>query len=185
VNLRYYTRKELDDAAALRPPGYLDEMMKAAVSKDAARVTFDTEHPAYVALEERYRGEPKIDVRRLRNVPLDPRTLEPAASDDAAEWGPKRWEELHRFCLSPQCTSAAALAEYVKAFAAKIPCGVCRAGLVTFARAHPPGQAADPFEWSWQLHEVVNAKLAKPAVTLDAARALWSTAAPETPPSSR
>jgi hypothetical protein len=173
MTLRYYTRKELAAAAALRPPGYLEEMMLAAVSEGGDRVTFDTEHPAYLALEERYRTAEKIEVWRRRTVLLDAVTLQPVAGADAKEWGPKLWGELHRFCLTAEARDPEKLTAHVGELRRRLPCGECRAGLREWLAEDPP-DASDPFAWSVRLHNWVNAKpsLNKPQLSVEEARAI-------------
>jgi hypothetical protein len=172
VNHKRYTLAEVDAATKIRPPGYRDTLMRAIVDRDGDWLTFDTEHPAFVELRERHKADAKVPVRRLRNVLLDARTLAPVAPDDAAVWGPKRWAELHTFART---ATPETLAAFVRDFRRKIPCGECRGGLTAFCKANPPEQADDAFVWTWALHEAVNAKLRKPGVTLEAARARWAT----------
>lgn len=165
-----YTPAEVDAAAAARPAGYRDDLMRALVKRDADWITFDADHPAYAELQERHKTDTKIPVKRRRTVELDPGNLTPAAMPDPKVWGPKRWAELHAFALT---ATPGELAEYLKYFRVRVPCGTCRGHLTAFLRANPPGQAPDPFAWSVDLHNTVNAKIGKPTITVEQARARW------------
>lgn len=181
MNTGYYTRDELAEAAKLRPPGYLEELMRAAVAEDADRVTFDKDNPVYVELKKRYAGQPTIEVWREEEIVVDPNTLEPLTiTSDPAEWGPPKWEQLHRFTLTDDARDPVKLAAFVEGWRRSIPplgCS-CRADLNAYLKDHPP-DAADPFGWGFGLHDVVNAKLKKKQWTMEEARAAWATPQPD------
>lgn len=81
------------------------------------------------------------------------------------EWGPALWREIH--------TKTDADAAYVASVARRLPCGECRRGWLWFVKEYPPVFGEGWWEWTWQAHNYVNAKLSKPVMTLDDARRLW------------
>jgi len=87
-----------------------------------------------------------------------------------APWGPAKWKELHDTARAGLITPA-----WLERYSAGIPnnpCG-CRNHWRSVLAAHPLPETAcadAQFAWSWQLHNAVNAKLGKPALTLDEAR---------------
>ena len=51
-------RAWLEERATRRPPGYLEDMLAAAVAQSADAVTFDTDGEAWRALQAKYLGVP-------------------------------------------------------------------------------------------------------------------------------
>jgi hypothetical protein len=168
----HYTTAEIDAVLKVRPPDYRDRLFEARLRRQGDWHTFDADHPAYAALQERHKGDEKIPVRRRKRVSLPDRQF--PAMPDPAVWGPQRWSELHRFALA---ATPAAVAEFVKRWGRRVPCGTCRGHLNQYVRANPPEAAADAFAWSVDLHNTVNGHLERPTMTVEAARALWSAAA--------
>lgn len=103
--------------------------------------------------------------------PVDSVAMQPMAPPDSAKWGPEKWRKLHRFCLTPDARDAEKLAAFVAAFRQEVPCGTCRSHLVEFEKRSPP-DPADPFGWSVGLHNHVNARLAKPLLSVEEAGAI-------------
>lgn len=82
-----------------------------------------------------------------------------------AVWGPKLWAELHATLDADPAWDAA--------FAARLPCGECKAGWLQILKETPPVYGAGRFLWTFEAHNNVNAKLGKPLMTLAEARARW------------
>jgi hypothetical protein len=78
--------------------------------------------------------------------------------------GPKLWAEMH--------TKTDADAAYVKSVTRRLPCGECKSWFVAYLKEHPP-RFDDWFRWTWECHQAANAKLGKPLLTIDEARARW------------
>ena len=53
MKTKTFTREKMDEWAKNRDDGYLDRMSAAIVSQDETDITYDTEHPAYVAEKQR------------------------------------------------------------------------------------------------------------------------------------
>jgi hypothetical protein len=101
-------------------------------------------------------------------VPPDEARLSTAAREDQ---GRHAWETLHRHALADRVS----LAWISAAFEPLIPrygC-TCLSDWRTLLAAHP-FRGEDPFAWSVDVHNAVNAKLGKPQLTVDAARSVWS-----------
>ncbi len=81
------------------------------------------------------------------------------------------WEALHRRALSwgDGGDDSAWLVANVNA---RVPCGDCRAHWAKVLREIPV-RWCDYFAWSVEAHNAVNARLGKPILTLDDARARW------------
>jgi hypothetical protein len=52
----FFSHAAIADHAATRGAGYLPSLMQAAVATTDRGVTFDTEHPAWIALDRQYRA---------------------------------------------------------------------------------------------------------------------------------
>lgn len=82
------------------------------------------------------------------------------------------WDELHS---RPWQRDADPGRErlWLRAFGERIPCGSCWEHYTAWLAATPPdvSDADRYFEATWALHESVNAKLGKPGLALDEARA--------------
>lgn len=84
---------------------------------------------------------------------------------------PNPWAVLHRRALAFRVTT-----QWLREWERTIPCGECKEEWKRLKGANP-FRAADQFAWSVEAHNAVNAKLGKPPVTVDAARAEWTAAA--------
>jgi muconolactone delta-isomerase len=91
------------------------------------------------------------------------------AADRMKAEGPALWAEWHRRALARAGDDSG----YLRSLAQRLPCGQCRADFVAILAAHPP-RWDDYFAWTVEVHNDVNTRLGKPAVTVEAARILWS-----------
>lgn len=173
MNHRTLFHPELADLAAMRPAGYMDELMQCAVSRDADGVTFDTEHPKWLELKERHKNDRQHRVRR--NVPLETILAKPPApAKDADKWGPPLWAKIHTFALTPEAKEPGKLLAFMNDVRRELPGGCsCRGALRKYLRDVPPDES-DPFAWSVGLHNVVSRKLGKPQMDLADARRVHS-----------
>lgn len=81
--------------------------------------------------------------------------------------GRNAWQFIHGLRILTE--------ELLLEFVSMIPiygCG-CSEFYHQWADRNPPPIGEDPFEWSWRLHNAVNAKLERAAVSLDEAMAIW------------
>lgn len=96
-----------------------------------------------------------------------------ALSAQMASLGPQMWAELHKRSLKPLVTTTPPELVWLSTvWAAQLPCGDCKMFLANFLRANPP-DFASYFPWTVKLHNAVNAKLNKPQLTEEQARAIW------------
>jgi len=95
-------------------------------------------------------------------------------------WGPNLWGTLHLVCLAGSITS-----EFVQEFAKVIPCPMCAAHFTEMIKENPLPDSDDPsvlFEWSVQVHNIVNERIGKPIFTVEDAAKRWLTrSVPEQP----
>lgn len=85
--------------------------------------------------------------------------------------GPELWKQLHtRAKVTPTDPKAEML--FLQQFATQLPCGECKQFYTNYLVSNPPN-FADYQGWMIGLHNAVNAKLNKPQMAVDAARALW------------
>lgn len=73
--------------------------------------------------------------------------------------GPPLWADLHATAAAGQLTP-----EWLEEFAARIPCGICRAHWLEMLKTHPP-RYDDQYAWSVEVHNIVNVRLGKPIWT--------------------
>lgn len=87
--------------------------------------------------------------------------------------GPLLWAELHRWALTADLAN---VTDWLKAFAMRLPCGTCRQHWREMLNRTPPHLSSNDalFAWTVERHSEVSAKLGKPTLTIDEARALWS-----------
>jgi hypothetical protein len=149
--------------AAQRPPEWLAELEACVVKRDAKAVWVDVELPAWGAMWQKYRGYvPAFDLES-RRARMDRMREEFRARRD--ERGRRAWAVLHTEGIGKNETW---LAEWEKS----IPCGECRQGYRVIKAELPPTFPLPP-EWTWALHNAVNAKLNKPTFTLEQAAQRW------------
>jgi hypothetical protein len=102
---------------------------------------------------------------KLEAAPKAEQKPEPAQPPQAS-YGPPLWKELHEQALSGSLPN-----EWLAAFEARLPCGVCRQHWREMLADLPP--QPDFFAWSVAIHNGVNRKLGKPELTLTQAAAIW------------
>lgn len=81
------------------------------------------------------------------------------------DWGPDAWKRLH--------TAKDADASWLRSFTANVPCGECKTHWREVLAAHPPVYGDGWFDWTVVAHNVINVKLGKPLMTVEAARSKW------------
>jgi len=94
--------------------------------------------------------------------------------------GPKLWEEFHRFFLRLRSKGLAEteVLQWLARFQARLPCGRCRSHfreiMSRMPYLHSPPYR-DPFDWSVDIHNAVNAICdpPKPQMTYEAAQERW------------
>jgi hypothetical protein len=96
--------------------------------------------------------------------------------------GPKRWAELHRRAMSGWINPSEMA--FVITLADGMGACTCRGEWRTLLKRMPPDLSSPEayFAWSVAVHNAVNLRLGKPPLTLEAARAKWSTSPATTPP---
>lgn len=104
----------------------------------------------------------------------------PAPSADAVaaskrklmdQLGPKLWADWHTRALTHRGDDTA----YLTTLGRNLPCGECAQHYAERLATHPPrfsDPAFDYFTWTVDFHNAVNARLGKPPMTVEAARAL-------------
>lgn len=91
--------------------------------------------------------------------------------DAMAILGPQMWEKLHQRL---PVTDVQAEMKWLSDWAAQLPPSCdCKSSLANFLRANPP-DFVNYFAWTVKLHNAVNAKLNKPQLTEEQARAIWT-----------
>lgn len=100
---------------------------------------------------------------------------------DPNVWGPVTWDVL--FTLSLRCASThfAELSTLYRLLEHVLPCPSCRRSYIVTRKALVAPTAADPdscVRWLWSVHDVVNQKLGKVCITLDALRLKHATLSP-------
>jgi hypothetical protein len=161
-----FDRKLLAECAKQRPADYLPRLMRARLSETPSAVTVDAEHPEYVALLVEHRQ--RYDVTKLLGLA---RLAPPVAMPDWPSRARTLWREFHLVALT--AADPATFAGYVRrSFTPRVPCGECKQNWLPILEQMPPEAATDPFAWSWQAHNIVNAHLGKPEISLEEARRL-------------
>lgn len=146
----------LEERIASRPPGYADELAPAIVERTDTEIVIDDEHPAFIALKEKYAPTP-----------------EQIAAQEAAHqaWLLTRYREL----WSDLHTRRDWTAEKMERFTSLVPCGDCREHWKALLKENPPPYGDDEavFVWSVDAHNRVSRKLGKDILPLPTARARW------------
>lgn len=91
------------------------------------------------------------------------------------KFGPYFWGAIHLACLYADDINA--LGTFISSLAEVLPCAKCRVHFAQVLGEHPfptTGTRSEVFEWSVVAHNIVNARLNKPQVTVDQALAIWS-----------
>lgn len=86
-----------------------------------------------------------------------------------SKWGPHFWMTLHVACLA--CQDYKSLAEFVEGYIYIIPCLSCRQHFEQVLVENPVPETGDFFQWSVDVHNIVNKRLGKPEVSYEAALA--------------
>lgn len=86
-----------------------------------------------------------------------------------SKWGPHFWSTLHIACLA--CQDYKALAEFVEGYVYIIPCLSCRQHFEQVLVENPVPETGDFFQWSVDVHNIVNKRLGKPEISYDDALA--------------
>ena len=97
-------------------------------------------------------------------------------------WGPNLWGTLHLLCLTGTITP-----NFVQEFANVIPCPMCAGHFTELIIENPLPESDDPlvlFRWSVHVHNLVNARIGKPTLTVEQAVERW-VARPPVPPRSQ
>lgn len=88
------------------------------------------------------------------------------------KWGPYFWGALHLACLTGTATP-----EFVYSYPSLLPCPSCSSHFAELLKENPFPQTDDPiimFEWSVHVHNMVNARIGKPIISVDQALLDWS-----------
>lgn len=103
-------------------------------------------------------GEKPDGWEELANEPLRPAA--PAPEITPAEWGPPLWAEIHAWAASADLYR---VAEYLDAFALRVPCGACREHWRAIVAANPPDVSSNAVleRWVSDRHDDVSRSLGK------------------------
>jgi len=63
-----HTHDQIAQHAQRRPAGYVEQLLRAAVSRDEHGVTFDTDHPAWRELATRHQPRPRPTLRAAQSL---------------------------------------------------------------------------------------------------------------------
>jgi hypothetical protein len=91
------------------------------------------------------------------------------------KFGPYYWGTLHLACLYAADTGA--VKALVDSYTRTLPCPACRIHFDQVLQEFPfphDGTRQDIFAWSVKVHNIVNARLGKPQVTIDEALDFWT-----------
>jgi hypothetical protein len=91
------------------------------------------------------------------------------------KFGPYFWGALHLACLGD--TDPAEIRSFVETFSHVIPCESCRIHFADVLRVNPVPQTEDSielFNWSVDIHNIVNKRLNKPIMDADEAYTIWT-----------
>lgn len=75
------------------------------------------------------------------------------------KWGPHFWMTLHVACVG--CQDYKIISEFVEGYKSIIPCLSCRAHFASVLTENPVPEAGNFFEWSVDVHNIVNRRLGK------------------------
>ena len=91
-----------------------------------------------------------------------------------SDYYPKKWKEIHtKAALAKTSDQKAEYYRYLHDFSTIFPCGSCRAHFKMYLNTNPPEESPDPFVWSWEFHNHVNARLGKRPMDLFTAQELY------------
>jgi len=97
------------------------------------------------------------------------------------EWGPNAWKHFHTRALEYsddpcECEMGSIAHFYYKTFLAHIKCQTCQQEYLRLLRINPIQACSrdDLFKWTVRIHNMINAKLQKPACNERDAYRVWS-----------
>jgi len=88
------------------------------------------------------------------------------------KWGPYFWGVIHLGCLAGSMTP-----EFINMYPSVLPCAACGKHFTEVLQENPFPESRDPmilFQWSVHVHNVVNARIGKPILTVEEALAAWT-----------
>ena len=88
------------------------------------------------------------------------------------KWGPYFWGVIHLGCLAGSMTP-----EFINMYPSVLPCAACGQHFTEVLQENPFPDSRDPmitFQWSVHVHNVVNARIGKPILTVEEALAAWT-----------
>ena len=96
-------------------------------------------------------------------------------SDEWLKRVPELWGEVHRWALTANLQKEPH--RWLARFATRIGCGECREHWEAYLAEFPPDFSSNEalFAWTVAAHNAVNRRLGKPEMTVEAARAYWTT----------
>ena len=95
------------------------------------------------------------------------------------KFGPYFWGALHLACLGD--SDPQAIRSFVDTFSLVIPCSACRVHFAEVLKSNPVPQTEDPielFNWSVDIHNIVNERLGKPVIDSASAFKIWTSLDP-------
>lgn len=100
--------------------------------------------------------------------------------NNPAIWGSQAWRKFHTKALyypdNPTPQDRHQIRNfYEREFYSEIPCDTCRTSYIQFIRQHPirSNSRTELFNWSIDIHNMVNKKLNKKQITYTEAYAIW------------
>jgi hypothetical protein len=93
------------------------------------------------------------------------------------KWGPYFWGVIHLGCLAGSITP-----EFISMYPSVLPCGACGQHFAEVLMEVPFPDSQDPlilFQWSVRAHNMVNARIGKPILTVEEALATWTAPVPQ------
>jgi len=90
-------------------------------------------------------------------------------------WGPIFWNTIHivalGYSMNPTEEDKTAAKQFYESLVYLIPCPICRVHYKSHLEEMPVdavlGSRSDLIEWTWKIHNKVNAELGKPQITID------------------
>jgi hypothetical protein len=99
----------------------------------------------------------------------------PKFNIDPKVWGPHLWATIHTLALRADSDhEIGPYLEFVNSLFFLLPCDTCRQDFIQWYKNHGDPFEGQAFEWSVDLHNYVNRKLAKKTMTLEESRDLWT-----------
>lgn len=99
----------------------------------------------------------------------------------STEWGPVAWSEFHTFALNYPVNPSEidinrAINYYQRVFPNYVECRTCRTDYINMIRTLiiRPYHKDDLFNWTVDIHNLVNSKIGKPNITYRRAYQIWT-----------